>query len=127
MGKSRTTPEAAAASFGLGHIQRHFFICTGPDCAPSDEAELTWKYVKQRMKELGLTGPDGSVYRTRVGCFRICTAGPIAVVYPEGAWYQGVTPDRAERIIQEHIIGGHVVEKYCFARNPLFPPGEDPE
>jgi (2Fe-2S) ferredoxin len=52
---------------------------------------------------------------------RICTAGPIAVVYPEGTWYQNVTPENAERIVQEHLIGGRVVEELLFARNALEP------
>ena len=120
MAKERTTPEAAAAQFGVGRIQRHLFVCTGPDCTTPDEGEATWTFVKQRMKELDITGPDGPAYRTRCKCLRICTGGPIAVVYPEGAWYRSVTPENAERIIQDHVIGGRIVEDLCFARNPLF-------
>lgn len=127
MPKERTTPEAAAAAFGVGRIVRHVFVCAGPDCTSPEQGAATWDYFKRRMKDLNLAGPNGPAYRTRCACLRICTGGPICVVYPEGVWYRNVTPDNAERILQEHVIGGRIVEELCFARNPLFAPAGEPD
>lgn len=119
MAKERTTPEAAAASFGVGHLSRHLLLCAGPDCVDEADGLIAWDYLKRRMKELGLSGADGPAYRTRCNCLRICTGGPVGVVYPEGTWYRHLTPENLERVIQEHIIHGRVVDDLCFARNPL--------
>jgi (2Fe-2S) ferredoxin len=112
-------PAEMARKLGVGNLGRHLFICLGPDCVDRAAGEAVWEYLKKRLKELKLAGPEGPVYRTKCDCLRVCTEGPICVVYPEGAWYRNVTAENAERIIQEHLVGGRVVEDLCFARNPL--------
>jgi (2Fe-2S) ferredoxin len=114
-----TTCADQARLYGIPNMRRHVLLCIGPDCVETARGEVAWAYLKKRIGELGLDKAPSGVFRTRCGCLRVCTQGPIAVVHPDGVWYHSADPPVIERILQEHILGGQPVADYVFAQQPL--------
>jgi (2Fe-2S) ferredoxin len=115
------TLEQVAEKLGIGHYRRHVLLCAGPDCCSAEAGAAAWDALKRELKDRGLslsTGPT-ACYRTKAGCLRVCQGGPIAVVYPEGTWYHGLTAGRIPLFVEQHLVTGEPVREWVFAENPV--------
>ena len=120
-------------------VQHHLLLCATPSkplcCPDSAVGAASWERLKVLVRELGLedpTRPQGVVWRNKADCLRICREGPVLLIWPEGIVYGGVTAERIERILRQHVIGGEPIEEWILSRSTLLvppvatPPGVTP-
>jgi NADH-quinone oxidoreductase subunit F len=89
-------------------------ICTGGGCVASGALELA-EAMRVAVEKRGLAG-EVQVFET--GCLGPCVAGPVAVVYPDGILYQNLKPSDADRIAEEHLLKGRIVEDLAYEKRP---------
>jgi (2Fe-2S) ferredoxin len=99
----------------LGQYQRHLFVCTHGEYCPADGSLEVHRLLKELVSARGL---KGSIRVNKAGCFSQCGNGPMVVVYPENVWYAGVDSEKAARIVEEHLVGGHPVEDLVYKAAP---------
>ena len=96
--------------------RRHVLVCTGGFCSPDRRGRSLYAQLASLLEREDLLFGPTRVKRGETPCLGVCAGGPIVVVYPEGTWYAGVTPEVLERIVVEHLKGGRPVEEAIFHR-----------
>ncbi|MFA5523704.1 MAG: NAD(P)H-dependent oxidoreductase subunit E, partial [Tissierellales bacterium] len=88
----------------------HVLICGGTGCTSSRSDKIEDKF-NEVLKERGL---DNEIKVVRTGCFGLCEAGPIVIVYPEGAFYSHIKVEDVDEIVEEHLYKGRIVKKLLY-------------
>ncbi|MDD6096754.1 MAG: NADH-quinone oxidoreductase subunit NuoF [Firmicutes bacterium] len=86
----------------------YILCCAGTGCTSSHSQDLMANFRKFAEE----AGMSDKVEIIPTGCQGLCAKGPVVVVYPGDVHYQLVTPDMAQRIWDEHIVGGTPVADY---------------
>jgi (2Fe-2S) ferredoxin len=97
------------------YYKQHVFFCMnaredGRPCCADRGAQAAQEHAKKRIKQLDMNG-HGKIRINKAGCLDRCEEGPVMVVYPQGTWYTFVDTTDIDEIIDEHLIGGKVVER----------------
>lgn len=109
-------PERHALQGLMEPYTRHVLVCVGGYCAQDRGGRAIYSLLARLLEREGLLFGPTRVKRSEAPCLGVCTGGPIVVVYPEGTWYAGVTPELLERIVVEHLKGGREVREAVFHR-----------
>ena len=89
----------------------HVLCCGGTGCSSSGSAQLIERF-EEKIKENGL---DKEVKVIRTGCFGLCEAGPVVIVYPEGTFYSRVKVEDVDEIVSEHLLKGRKVQHLVYS------------
>ena len=85
-------------------------VCGGTGCTSSGSMKLYARFEEL----LAANGLDKEVKLVRTGCFGLCAAGPVVIVYPEGAFYSHVKLEDIDEIVSEHLVKGRVVTRLLY-------------
>jgi len=97
------------------YFEQHVFICMnqrddGRPCCAERGASAAQQHAKKRIKALNLNG-EGKIRINQSGCLDRCEEGPVMVIYPQGTWYTYVDITDIDDIIDQHLVGGKIVER----------------
>ena len=79
-----------------------------PSCV-TPESEDLMQFLAMSLMQKGLVG---NVLPIQTGCLNRCNVGPIMLVEPGHTMYAQLTKEKITKIIEDHIIGGNIVEEY---------------
>ena len=91
-------------------IRSHVMVCGGTNCSSSASGEI----IKEFERQIAEKGLEKEIKVVRTGCFGMCEAGPVVIVYPEGAFYARMTVENVTRIVDEHLVKGRVVKELLY-------------
>lgn len=91
-------------------FRSHVLVCGGTGCTSSGSGKI----IEEFERLIAENGMDKEIKVIRTGCFGLCEAGPVVIVYPEGTFYSRVQAGDVEEIVSEHLLKGRIVRRLVY-------------
>ena len=115
---STIDPTSLAPPLPVGSLvppqQRRVLVCHGTPCINAG-APAVWTYLRSEQKRLALRTTAGGTMTATSSCLGPCKLAPVLQAFPEGTYYGGIDAAGIDRIVQEHLLGGRVVDALAYA------------
>jgi len=85
-------------------------VCGGPGCLAKQCLDVRDAFVS----EISAKGLKDKVKILTTGCHGYCDRGPIALILPQGIFYQRLTAEDVNEIVEETIINGRTVDRLIY-------------
>jgi (2Fe-2S) ferredoxin len=115
----------ALAPIAYAPIRLHVFVCSGKSCTNVGSAEVKDAFERELTARSLLFGkakkgknPEGSIVLSECSSVGFCAVGAAVLVYPDGIWYAQVRAPDVPEIVEEHLVGGRVVERLALLKLP---------
>jgi predicted RND superfamily exporter protein/(2Fe-2S) ferredoxin len=94
-------------------VPRRLLLCRSGPCNAAGAAAL-WKHLSDEHQRLDLGTNAPALTFARTSCLGPCKLAPVLQVYPEGTYYCAVDTLALDRVLDEHLLGGQVVEELAY-------------
>lgn len=109
--------------------RRRVLVCEGGACNAAG-ATAIWAHLRNLQVRRNLRMTGAGTMTAKSTCLGPCALAPVVQVFPEGTWYGGVTEAAIDRIVDEHLLGDRIVERFAYhptgRKQRLRPPATDP-
>jgi NADH-quinone oxidoreductase subunit F/NAD(P)H dehydrogenase (quinone)/NADP-reducing hydrogenase subunit HndC len=94
----------------MSTYRTEILLCGGTGCRASGSDEVK-AALKEQLEKQGL---QQEVRIVETGCNGFCAQGPLAVVQPEGIFYQKLDAQDIPHLVEEHFLKGRPVKKFFY-------------
>ncbi len=94
----------------MQRYRAHLMLCGGTGCIAGGSLKLK-EALEEELRKQGL---QEEVQLVLTGCNGFCAEGPVMTIYPDGVFYERLSPEDVPLLVEEHLLKGRPVQKLMY-------------